>query len=127
MSNAASRDAPPGSYVANHAAGTLARHASAGVADAFVERVVFGGHAEQFFDLVRRIEPEHFLLADPRLRIGLRIGQRHRQLQRVAIDTPVPLLEARLLADRVAEVIEPGALVEAGRLHDELIAVPAAD
>src|SRR5688500_19490377 len=30
MSNAASRDAPPGSYVANHAAGTLVTQAIAG-------------------------------------------------------------------------------------------------
>src|SRR5688500_18373143 len=104
----------------------LARYPGARVADALVEGVVLGGHAEQLLDFVRRIEPEDFLLADPRLGIRLRIGQRHRQLQRVAIDAPVALLEARLLADRVAEVIEPGPLVKAGRLHHELAAVPAA-
>src|SRR5262245_62370286 len=39
MSNAASRDAPPGSYVANHAVGTLEASSTAAAAPALLERV----------------------------------------------------------------------------------------
>src|SRR5829696_4318227 len=67
MSNAASRDAPPGSYVANHAAGTLAGHPR-------LELLVLPQMGRNLVGLAAVLESSHLHPVDRRL---ARLGNEH--------------------------------------------------
>src|SRR6476659_1462174 len=76
--------------------------------------------AELFGDLSTARRQLHDLpLAHPRCREDLRIGQRYVQLQRVAIQPAITLLQRHLGGVRHSEVVEPPAVVEEPRSADE--------
>ena len=64
----------------------------------------------------------------PRLRVRLRIVDRDGELHRVHVHAVVSLLDAHLVAVRVAGVVEPRPLVRADRVDDERgVVLPPAD
>jgi hypothetical protein len=70
------------------------------------------------------------LLADgdcPRFHVGTGIIDRHRQLEAPEDRTSISLGDSERLCMRVRGDVEPHAIVEARRLHDERIALPASE
>src|SRR5207302_5866433 len=61
---------------------------------------------------------------NPRRRICLWISDRHIECQRIGISVAPALDEDHLIGMRIAEVIEPGAIVVAGRRYNECVCVP---
>src|ERR1051326_5076512 len=97
-----------------------------GIPDSIVEVVFLGRRADLFKD--RHFGPvKGDLVADPGLRVRLWIGERHRKLQVVRVNSTIALLEAHLVAVRTAEMIEPGSVVITNGLDDERISFPFAD
>src|SRR5262245_58604593 len=80
--------------------------------------------AELFGDLSTRRQLHDLPLAHPRCREDLRIGQRHVQLQCVAIEPAIALLQRHLGGVRHSEVIEPAAVIEEPGVEAERAAVP---
>src|SRR6185369_14489606 len=99
-----------------------------GIPNQLVEPLLLARYAEQFLKIsLGRSQPEGLLLAHPRLAVRLGRINHHVELQRVAIDAMVTLLERHIFAHRITEMIEPRPFVETERLYDECIAVPLAD
>src|ERR1051325_8712540 len=67
----------------------------------------------------------HLVAALPGRRVEQRIGERHLHTQPIRAGAFPPFLEHRLLADRIAVLIEPLPIVEAGGRHDERVSFPA--
>src|SRR5688572_12854902 len=68
---------------------------------------------------------ERFHVGHPRRLVKLWIVHGHSKLDRVGASARIALLDPRLSALRKTKDIDPGAVVEADRIHDERIAVPS--
>src|SRR5436190_23419794 len=84
--------------------------------------------AELFFEFLNGRPGVDLLHYEVRLRVHLRIVNRHAELEVVVIDPPVPLLDFRIHAAWIATFIDPRVFVEAGSCDDERVVVgPPAD
>src|ERR1019366_6996153 len=98
-----------------------------GIAHPFVKGFFFGRNAEDLRYLDLRFEAEGLFVAHPGFGVDFRVGERDGHFEIVLVDAAVPLLQAHLVAVRIAEVVEPGTVDETDSIDDEGVAVPLAD
>src|SRR4029079_7744387 len=94
------------------------------ISHALIEFVFFGGDA---IDLLvpsgglRTIESKQFRIADPWMRVHLRIRDGHCQFQGIGIDTAITLLQLHVLAVGIAELVEQRPIVESDTIDAKSI------
>src|ERR1700730_12731599 len=88
------------------------------VPDSIVEPIFFRRGTDLFKDSGFCSHESDFV-AHPRFRVGLRVGQSHGHFESVGIDAAPALLQAHLVAVRIAEVVEPRSVIVTGRVDDE--------
>src|SRR5437773_3664865 len=100
--------------------------ACCGIADLFVEEEFVHGRA-QFLADFSGLPPPDVDVADPWLRVVLRIFKPVSDFQSVAVLAVPSFLELHLAAVNVAPLIEPRSIVEADGIDNQRVAVPVAD
>src|SRR5215467_5091377 len=102
----------------SEAADLLARH---------VRLVFFVLVADEFENVSALLQVHLLNLAGPRLGVSLRIVNRRLDFERSKILAVKALGDVERLGSRVTLVrVEPGLIVESGRLNDQRVAIPAA-
>src|SRR4051812_701381 len=92
------------------------------ITDPLIELVLLGGDAVDLFVPTLGflpIDPEELGVAKPGTRIRLRIGQRHRQFERILVYPSIALLQTHFFAVRVAEFIEPSTIVKPNTIDNK--------
>src|SRR5437867_224911 len=93
-----------------------------------IEFLLLRWNAEKLLgEFLKPAQAKVFRLTHPRLRVHLRIGERHHKLHIVPLQAVISLFQYHFVAMRVAKVIEPCPVVKAVRLHNEYIPLPVTD
>src|SRR5207247_11276263 len=93
--------------------------AARGIWHVLLTSFLLGRYTDKLLDFRLRIQLEDFLLAHPGFRKRHRIGERHGQLQVVAVQAFVAFLQAHLVAMRSTKMIKPRSFVKTGGVPGE--------
>src|SRR5437660_4879543 len=106
----------------------LGEHSACGISHPAIEFLFLRRNTEKLLgEFFKAAKAKVFRLTHPRLRIDLRISERHHKLHIVPVEAVISLLQCHFVGMRIAEMIEPRSVVKGIRLDNEYISLPVTD
>ena len=94
-----------------HSPPLLLGHPTSGIPDVLVKLVFVHRSKDDFQEFAvwraLRLQPEHFLISHPRLRVRLRIVELYCQFQIVAVQAMPTFFNSHIVTERISPAIQP--------------------